>query len=45
MSELRSRMRAWVNENSRDWGGGLDMNINKISNQVSLPVYKFGVNS
>lgn len=34
MSELRSKMRQYVNENSREWGGGLEMNVNAISNQV-----------
>jgi len=38
MTELRTRMRAWVNENSRDWAGGMDMNINKISNQNYIEI-------
>lgn len=39
LSELRSRMRAWVNENPREWAGGMDMNINKMTNQVRSPTH------
>lgn len=33
ITELRTRMRQFVQEESRDWGGGLDINVNTITNQ------------
>ena len=38
MSDLRQRMRDYVNENNREWGGGLDMNINQIQNQNMIEI-------
>ena len=41
MSDLRQRMRDYVNENNREWGGGLDMNINQIQNQNMIEIGAF----
>lgn len=31
-------MRDYVNDNNREWGGGLDMNINQIQNQNMIEI-------
>lgn len=35
---LRSRMREWVKENDREWGGGMEINYNTITNLNALEV-------
>ncbi|KAK0528799.1 hypothetical protein OC842_004441 [Tilletia horrida] len=36
IDEFRRRLRAWVKENDREWGGGLDVNYNALDNMNSL---------
>lgn len=36
IDEFRRRLRAWVKENDREWGGGLEVNYNTITNQNSV---------
>lgn len=40
IDEFRKRLRAWVKENDREWGGGLDVNYDSIENMncVSLVI-------
>ncbi|PWN21428.1 hypothetical protein BCV69DRAFT_269107 [Microstroma glucosiphilum] len=36
IDEFRRRLRAWVQENDREWGGGLEVNYNTITNQNAV---------
>lgn len=36
IDEFRRRLRAYVKENDREWGGGLDVNYSSITNQNSV---------
>lgn len=36
LNDLRARMRAYVADNSREWGGGLDLNINTIKEMNAI---------
>ncbi|CAO1617739.1 unnamed protein product [Sympodiomycopsis kandeliae] len=36
IDEFRRRLRAWVKENDREWGGGLEVNYNTITNQNAV---------
>lgn len=41
IDELRSRMRGWVKSNDREWGGGLEINLNELKtdqNSIELVV-------
>lgn len=36
IDEFRRRLRAWIKDNDREWGGGLEVNYNTITNQNSV---------
>ncbi|CAO1629902.1 unnamed protein product [Parajaminaea phylloscopi] len=36
IDEFRRRLRAWIKENDREWGGGLEVNYNTITNQNAV---------
>jgi small-conductance mechanosensitive channel len=41
IDELRARMRAYVKENDREWGGGLEINLNELqtnANSIELVI-------
>ena len=38
MSDLRAKMRQYVQDESRQWAGGLDMNVNTITNQNYIEI-------
>lgn len=36
IDEFRRRLRVWIKENDREWGGGLEVNYNNITNQNAV---------